>query len=96
MASFDHATPQRCAQLGHALTAAGLTWSDNGRQDTPHALTYTVTDPRNRTWRISAATNFQISPSNPAQIWQASCGDLMTTTPVLSAAQLAEQIKTTA
>lgn len=96
MASFAHATPQRCNQLGRALTAAGLTWSDNSRQDTPHALTYTVTDFRGRTWRISPATNFQISPSNPAQIWQASCGELMTTTPVLSADQVAEQIKTTA
>ncbi|MFF7534564.1 hypothetical protein ACFZB2_36505 [Streptomyces bobili] len=53
MASFAHATPERCAQLGRALTAAGLTWSDNGRQDDPQYLDYTVTDPHGRTWQIS-------------------------------------------
>ncbi|WP_406436457.1 hypothetical protein OHB14_62350 [Streptomyces sp. NBC_01613] len=92
MASFDHATPERCAQLGRALTAASLAWSDNGRQDAPQYLTYTVTDPHGRTWRISPATNFQISTSNAAQIWEASCGELTTTTPVLSAPKVAEQI----
>ncbi|MFI9040939.1 hypothetical protein [Streptomyces sp. NPDC053726] len=92
MASFDHATPERCAQLGRALTAAGLTWSDNGQDDPPY-LTYTVTDPRDRTWQVSPATNFQISGSNPAQIWQASCGELLMTTPVLSARMVAGRIK---
>ncbi|MEW1648435.1 hypothetical protein [Streptomyces sp. NPDC091219] len=95
MASFEHATPERCAQLGHALTGAGLVWSDNGHQDTPHNLSYTVTDPHGRTWRITPATNFQIpTTANTAQIWQARCGELMTTTPVLSAPKVAEHIKT--
>lgn len=93
MATFTHATPERCAQLGRALTAAGLTWSDNGRQDDPQYLDYTVTDPHGRTWRISPATNFQISPSSPGQIWEANCSALMTTTPILSARQVAERIK---
>jgi hypothetical protein len=65
--------PQRCAQLGHALSAAGLRWSDNGRQDDPKHLTYSVTDRHGRTWKVSPATNFQISSSSSAQIWQASC-----------------------
>ncbi|MGW1107932.1 hypothetical protein [Streptomyces sp. NPDC002540] len=93
MASFTHATPERCAQLGRALTAAGLDWSDNHRQHDPQFLTYSVTDPHGRSWQISPATNFQISPSNPGQIWQASCGELTTTSPVLSARMLAEHIK---
>ncbi|WP_331763480.1 hypothetical protein [Streptomyces anthocyanicus] len=95
MATFSHATPQRCAQLGRALTAAGLTWSGNGQQDDPQFLTYTVTDPNGRIWRISPATNFQISTSNPGQIWQASCPVLMTTAPVLSARQVTEHIRDT-
>ncbi|MGY1583943.1 hypothetical protein [Streptomyces sp. MN13] len=93
MATFSHATPERCAQLGRALTAAGLAWSDNGQQGAPQFLTYTVTDSHGRTWRIGPATNFQISPSNPGQIWEASCPTLMTTTPVLSARQVAEHIR---
>jgi hypothetical protein len=35
VATFSHATPERCAQLGRALTAADLTWSDNGQQGAP-------------------------------------------------------------
>ncbi|GHB77557.1 hypothetical protein GCM10010377_79770 [Streptomyces viridiviolaceus] len=92
MATFTHATPERCAQLSRALTAAGLTWSDNGQQGDPQLLTYTVTDSHGRTWRIGPATNFQISPSSPGQIWQASCPALMATTPVMSARQVAEHI----
>ncbi|WP_228679212.1 hypothetical protein [Streptomyces pseudogriseolus] len=42
---------------------------------------------------VSPATSFQISPSAPGQIWQASCPALMTTTPVLSARQVAEHIR---
>jgi hypothetical protein len=95
VATFSHATPARCAQLGRSLTAAGLTWSNNGQHGAPQFLTYTVTDPHGRTWRISPATNFQISPSNPGQIWQASCPALMTTAPVLSARQVAEHIRDT-
>ncbi|PBC92361.1 hypothetical protein BX281_0008 [Streptomyces sp. Ag82_O1-15] len=58
VATFAHPTPERCAQLGRALTAAGLDWSDNGRQDDPQFLTYTVTDPHGRMWQVSPATNF--------------------------------------
>ncbi|WP_019074686.1 hypothetical protein [Streptomyces hokutonensis] len=94
MASFNHATPERCAQLGRALTEAGLAWSDNGQQDNPQYLTYTVTDPRGRTWQITPATNFQIPTTNTAQIWQAISGELVRTTPVLSAPKVAEAIKT--
>jgi hypothetical protein len=94
VASFEHATPERCAQLGRALAEAGLAWSDNGQQNAPQHLTYTATDPHGRTWRITPATNFQIPTTNTAQIWQASCGELVTTTPVLSAPKVAEHIKT--
>ncbi|MGC0407770.1 hypothetical protein RKD31_001013 [Streptomyces sp. SAI-163] len=93
MATFSHATPERCAQLGRALTAANLSWSDNGQQGAAQFLTYTVTDSHGRTWRINPATSYQISPSAPGQIWQASCPALMTTTPVLSARQVAEHIR---
>lgn len=93
MATFAHATPERCTQLARALTAADLTWSDNRRQNDPQYLTYTVTDPHGRTWRISPVTNFQISPSSPGQIWQTSCGALTTTTPVMSARTVAERLK---
>ncbi|MFJ5779328.1 hypothetical protein [Streptomyces sp. NPDC093094] len=74
---------------------AGLTFSSNGRQGSPQFLTYTVTDPRGRTWKISPATNFQTAPSSPAQIWQASCGELAATTPVLSARSVSAQIRDT-
>ncbi|MFF8782974.1 hypothetical protein ACF07W_37435 [Streptomyces sp. NPDC015140] len=93
MASFTHATLERCAQLGGALTTARLTWKDNGCQHTPQYLNYTVTDQHGRTWRISPATNFQISPSAPGRIWQASCATLMQTTAMLSARQVADHIK---
>ncbi|MEU0853553.1 hypothetical protein ABZ387_37440 [Streptomyces flaveolus] len=93
MATFTHATQERCAQLGRTLTAAGLTWSDNGQQGAPQFLTYTVAGPHGRTWRIGPATNFQISTSSPGQIWQASCPALLTTTPALSARQVAEHIR---
>ncbi|WP_435260411.1 hypothetical protein [Streptomyces sp. 1222.5] len=59
----------------------------------PQYLTYTVTDPHGRTWQVSPAINFQISPSSPGQIWQASCAALMTRSPVLSARLVAEHIK---
>ncbi|MGI5414150.1 hypothetical protein ACQEV9_46125 [Streptomyces chartreusis] len=95
MATFTHATPKRCAELASVLTAAGLNWSDNGRQDAPQYLTYTVTDAHGRTWSISPATNFQIPSTSSARIWQASCPELATTTPVLSASKVAEQIKAT-
>jgi hypothetical protein len=44
MAGYGHVTQAPCAQLGRELTAADLTWTDNGRQDQPEYLTYTVTD----------------------------------------------------
>ncbi|WP_406347018.1 hypothetical protein [Streptomyces sp. NBC_00648] len=93
MASFDHVTPQRCVQLGRALTAAGLPWHDNGHQEDPQYLTVTTTDPHGRIWRISPATNFQITPSSPGKIWQASCDQPTATTGVLSARAVAQHIK---
>jgi hypothetical protein len=94
MASFGHITPDRCAQLGRALTAAGLSWSGNDPED-PQYRIYAVTDPRGRSWQVSPVTNFQLSPSSPARIWQASCGELLTTTPALSARMVADRIKET-
>ncbi|MFD5806738.1 hypothetical protein [Streptomyces sp. NPDC127020] len=93
MASFTHVTPERCAQLGGALDAVRLAWSDNGCQLTPQYLNYTVTDQHGRTWRINPATNFQISPSAPGRVWQASCAELMRTSAILSARQVADHIK---
>lgn len=55
MATFGHITRERCAHLGHALTAAGLAWEDNGNQDRPELLTYTVTDPHGRRWTVDPA-----------------------------------------
>ncbi|MGW1193674.1 hypothetical protein [Streptomyces sp. NPDC002559] len=94
MASFDHITPDRSAQLGRALTAAGLVWNDNSPDDPQHCI-YTVTDPHGRSWRVGPVTNFQTSRSNPARIWQASCEELLVTTPVLSARMVADRIKET-
>ncbi|GAA0680298.1 hypothetical protein GCM10009536_08440 [Streptomyces thermocarboxydus] len=70
MATFGHITRERCAQLGRALTAAGLSWMDNGRQDKPEFLTYTATDAHGREWSISPARpGPQVSdrPSAPSQ-----------------------------
>ncbi|WP_406469815.1 hypothetical protein [Streptomyces sp. NBC_01615] len=92
MATFTHATPERCTQLGRALTAAGLTWSDNGQQGDPQYLTYTVTDPHGRTWWVSPATSNQITPSKPASLWQAMCADPFHRSPVMSARALAARI----
>ncbi|MFI7008905.1 hypothetical protein [Streptomyces sp. NPDC050145] len=95
MASFTHVTPARCRELEAALTGARLGWRSNGRQDTPQFLTYTVTDPCGRTWRISPATNFQVRSTTAAQIWQAGCDSLLRTSPVLSARKVAELIHNT-
>ncbi|MCT9105363.1 hypothetical protein [Streptomyces mirabilis] len=96
MATFTHTTPERCAQLGRALTAADLDWSDNAHHDDLKYLAYSVTDPHGRTWRITPATDVKVSASHPAQIWQAICDELapgVTTTPVMSAHRLAAHIK---
>lgn len=93
MATFDHITPERCDQLGRALTAAGLSWTDNGRQDAPEFLTYTATDAHGREWSLSPATRNQITPSRPASIWQAQCTEPMHWTPVLSARAIADRIR---
>ncbi|MEU6459795.1 hypothetical protein [Streptomyces sp. NPDC047065] len=69
MASFTHVTPERCTQLRRALDAVRLTWNDNGCQHTPQYLNHTITGQHGRTWRISPATNFQISPSAPGRVW---------------------------
>ncbi|WP_415940223.1 hypothetical protein [Streptomyces sp. 039-1] len=93
MATFAHITPARCTQLGDALTAAGLTWRDNGNQDRPELLTYTVTDPHGRRWTIEPATSNQITPSRPASLWQATCTDQFHRSEVLSARAIAALIR---
>ncbi|MER5899617.1 hypothetical protein ABT150_05760 [Streptomyces mirabilis] len=93
MATFGHITRERCAQLGHALTAAGLAWEDNGNQDRPQLLTYTVTDPHGRRWTIDPATGNQIAPSRPASLWQALCTDPFHRSPVMSARAVAARIR---
>ncbi|MFE9769800.1 hypothetical protein ACFYPC_35650 [Streptomyces sp. NPDC005808] len=94
MATFGHITRARCAQLGRFLTAAGLSWEDNGSQDSPEALTYTVTDPHGRRWTISPATSNQIVPSRPASLWQTTCRDPYDRSPVMSARAVATRILT--
>lgn len=93
MATFGHITPERCTQLGRALTAAGLSWEDNGRQDSPELLTYTATDTHGRRWSISPATSNQITPSKPSSLWQSSCADPFHHSPVMSARALADHIR---
>ncbi|MFI6340760.1 hypothetical protein [Streptomyces sp. NPDC050535] len=93
MATFAHITLSRCAQLGIALTAAGLDWEDNGNRDRPELLTYTVTDPYGRRWTIAPATSNQIVPSRPASMWQALCADLLQHSDVLSARAIAALIR---
>ncbi|MFD6923741.1 hypothetical protein ACFV99_26510 [Streptomyces sp. NPDC059944] len=93
MATYAHITPARCTQLGNALTAAGLTWQDNGNQDRPELLTYTVTDPHGRRWTVHAATSNQITPSRPASLWQATCTDQFHDSDVISARLVAEYIR---
>ncbi|MFD8221920.1 hypothetical protein ACFXKC_10855 [Streptomyces sp. NPDC059340] len=93
MATFGHITRERCAQLGHALTAAGLAWEDNGNQDRPELLTYTVTDPHGRHWTIDPATSNQIAPSKPASLWQTMRTDPFHRSPVMSAPAVAARIR---
>ncbi|MGX1915976.1 hypothetical protein ACWIID_45435 [Streptomyces phaeochromogenes] len=93
MATFAHITRERCDQLDRALTAADLSWKDNGRQDRPEFLTYTATDAHGREWSISPATSNQITPSRPASIWQAQCTEPMHRTPVLSARAVVARIR---
>lgn len=90
MATFGHITRERCAQLGRALTTAGLSWTDNGRQDKPEFLTYTATDAYGCEWSISPATSNQITPSRPAIIWQAQCTEPTHQSPVLSAREVVD------
>ena len=93
MATFGHITRERCDQLGRSLTAAGLSWTDNARQDKPEFLAYTATDAHGREWVISPATSNQITPSRPASIWQAQCTESMHRTPVLSARAVVDHIR---
>ncbi|MFD9464270.1 hypothetical protein [Streptomyces sp. NPDC060027] len=93
MATFAHITPERCTQLENALTAAGLSWCDNGNQDRPELLTYTVTAPQERRWTIGAATSNQIVPSRPASLWQAVCTDPFDRSPAMSARAVAAHIR---
>ncbi|MEU6579046.1 hypothetical protein [Streptomyces sp. NPDC046805] len=45
MATCTRVTAERCAQLGRALTGAGLTWSGNGRQAKLQYLGHAATGP---------------------------------------------------
>ncbi|GHC88577.1 hypothetical protein [Streptomyces flavofungini] len=94
MAAFHHITPERCAYLTYALDGAGLDWKDNGRQDAPEFLTYTVTGPHGREWSISPATSNQIVPSKPLHLWQAACAETYHRTDrVMTAGGLADLIR---
>lgn len=93
MATFGHITRERCDQLGRTLTSAGLSWTDNGRQDQPELLAYAATDAHGREWSISPATSNQITPSRPASVWQAQCTEQMHRTPAMSARAVVARLR---
>jgi hypothetical protein len=92
-AAFEHITRARCTELGVALTAAGLPWEDNGRQDTPGRLTYAATDPRSRQWSIRPVAGIEFMPSQPSRLWRADCAAPLHRGPVMSARSLADHIR---
>lgn len=92
-AAFEHITRERCAELGAALTAAGLSWEDNGRQTTPQRLTYTATGPHGHPWFIRPVSGTEFSPSQPWNLWRASCTVPHRDGPVMSAWTLADHIR---
>ncbi|MFM9707910.1 hypothetical protein [Streptomyces galilaeus] len=92
-AEFEHITRARCNELGAALTAAGLSWEDNARQDTPRRLTYTATGPRARQWTIRPVPGIDFDPWQPSNLWQAVCTAPHHRSPVLSALALADHIR---
>ncbi|MFF8848276.1 hypothetical protein ACF08N_37440 [Streptomyces sp. NPDC015127] len=92
-AEFEHITRARCNELGSALTAAGLSWEDNGRQDTPRRLTYTATGPRGRQWSIRPVPGIDFDPWQPSNLWRAVRATPPHQSPVMSARPLADHIR---
>ncbi|MFF2217566.1 hypothetical protein [Streptomyces antibioticus] len=92
-AAFEHITPARCNELGSMLTAAGLSWEDNGRRDTPRRLKYTVTGPRGRQWSIRPVAPIDFDPWQPSDLWRAVRSTPPHQSPVLSARPLADHIR---
>ncbi|MEU9191310.1 hypothetical protein AB0D14_43900 [Streptomyces sp. NPDC048484] len=94
-AEFDHITRDRCNELTSMLTAAGLSWEDNGRQNTPRCLKYTAADPRGRQWSIRPVAGIDFDPWQPSSLWRAVRAPSRHQSPVLSARALADHIRET-
>ncbi|GAB3977364.1 hypothetical protein GCM10029978_066870 [Actinoallomurus acanthiterrae] len=92
-AVFEHITRARCTELSMALTAAGLSWEDNGRQATPVRLTYAATDPRGRQWSIRPVPGIEFMPSEPSSLWRAVCAAPVHHSHAMSAGPLADYIR---
>ncbi|MET7693839.1 hypothetical protein ABZT06_38730 [Streptomyces sp. NPDC005483] len=92
-AEFEHITRARCNELGAALTAAGLSWGDNGRQGTPRSLTYTATGPRGPQWSIRPVAPIDFDPRQPSNLWHAVRASPPHQSPALSARDLADHIR---
>ncbi|WP_331733083.1 hypothetical protein OHU34_43585 (plasmid) [Streptomyces sp. NBC_00080] len=92
-AGFEHITRARCNELASALTAAGLAWEDNGRQDSPRHLAYTATGPRGRQWSIRPVPGIDFDPWQPSSLWRAVCAAPPHQSPVMSARALADHIR---
>lgn len=92
-AAFEHITRARCNELARALTTAGLSWQDNGRQAAPKRLEYAATGPRGRLWSIRPAPGAEFDPAQPSNLWRAECAAQGDQTPVMSARSLAERIR---
>jgi hypothetical protein len=92
-AEFEHITRSRRNELGSALTAAGLSWEDNGRGATPRRLTYTVTGPRGRQWSIHPVPGIDFDPWQPSNLWRAVRAAPPHQSPVMSARALTDHIR---
>ncbi|MFF8932247.1 hypothetical protein ACF1AO_33845 [Streptomyces longwoodensis] len=90
---FEHITRARCNELGAALTAAGLSWQDNGHQDTPQRLEYTAIGTLGRHWSVRPVPGSDFAPRQPSNLWQAVCTVPPQRSPVLSARAVAEYIR---
>jgi hypothetical protein len=90
---FEHITRARCAELGTALTAAGLPWKDNGHQAAPARLTYTATDLRGRQWSIRPVAGAEFTPWQPSSLWRALCSASRDRSTVMSAWTLTDHIR---
>ncbi|MDX2916239.1 hypothetical protein [Streptomyces griseiscabiei] len=92
-AKFEHITRSRRNELGSKLTAAGLSWEDNGRQDTPRRLKYTVTGPHGRQWSVLPVAPLDFDPWQPSNLWRAVRGTPSHQSAVMSAPALAHHIR---